>query len=104
MSNGAIPVGWEIANKNLKSGSIGSPIVIESYTPHENIRTTVMATKIYSGNMEQAMLMSVNFCSLKDRLITYSYFKRYDGPESLKHLKTNSDYFGFQLVEANKNN
>lgn len=100
-----IKVNWNEIKSNIENSldfiSVGQPVLIESYSPHSEIKTFVMFIKYQGEDFEYVMAMSSNMLLIKERLIYLNYFKIYDGEESIKKLKAKNDYIVLRLMEEN---
>ena len=45
--------------------------------------------------------MTINIAEIKERLLYFSYYKDYDGEESIKLAKAKNDYFGIKFINEN---
>lgn len=88
--------------KNRDYLSVGRPVIIESYSPNNKVRTYVMLTKYQIDNNEFVLLMTMNMVQIKERLIWLAYYKNYDGEESIKKAKSKNDYIVSQMTDENK--
>lgn len=89
--------------ENLDFVSIGKPVVIESYSPHKNVRTFIMLTKYQIDEYnEYVMIMSLNIILTKEKIIGLGYYKLYDGEESIKKTRAKNDYIVLRLMDENK--
>lgn len=84
------------------NATLGAPILIDSYSPNEKVRTFIIMTKILFGENEIVRLMSLNMIEIKNRLVNLVYYKDYEGLESIKKLKSKNDYMVLLLLEENK--
>lgn len=82
--------------------SLGKPVLIEDYKPHEKIRTSVILIKSIFRGQESISMMTMNLVEIKNRLIYYSYYLDYVGPETLKQVKAKNDYYSLLLIAENK--
>jgi len=82
--------------------SVGQPILLESYSPNNRIRSFVFLMKMQTEDIDKILVMIMNMAEIKQRLIYYSYYKNYEGKESINHAKAMSDYFGFKFTDENK--
>ncbi len=83
--------------------SIGQPVLIESYSPHNEIKTFIMIIKYQGEDFEYVMIMSSNMLIIKERLIYLNYYKIYEGEKSITNLKAKNDYIVLRLMEENYN-
>lgn len=101
---------WNDSIKNIEKRldslssniSIGKPVLIENYSPCEEVKSTVMLTKLQFENNEYVITGIMNIVLIKNRLIIACYYKDYDGPKSVKAAKAKNDYMILQLVNENK--
>lgn len=97
---------WNDIKKTFENGldnlSIDKPVLIESYVPNKKIRTFVMLVKYQTNNEETFMISTMNILQIKDRMIWLTYYKNYEGAESIKYAKAKNDYIVFQILDENK--
>ncbi len=82
--------------------SVDVPVIVESYTPHEQVRTIIMLIKYVVGESEVVIVATMNMILLHDRLIWLAYYKHYDGEASIKNAKSKNDYIALRLMSENK--
>jgi hypothetical protein len=88
--------------KNNDYVSVGRPVLIDSYSLNQKVRTYVMLTKYQIDNNESVLITTMNMVQIKERLIWLAYYKNYDGEGSIKIAKSKNDYIVFQLTDENK--
>ena len=97
---------WDESNRKYKekwnSISIGKPVIIESYSLNNRIKTMVILTKTQTNQKENVMIGVLNFTIIKERLVGLNYYKDYDGEESIKNAKSKNDYILLRLLDENK--
>lgn len=81
--------------------TLDSPVLIEEYEPHPDIRTALILMKSNVKGKESFSLMTLNQVVVKERLLFYSYHLMYNGKESIDFAKSKSDYYGLKLVNEN---
>ncbi len=81
--------------------TLDSPVLIEEYEPHPDIRTALILVKSNISGKESFSLMTLNQVVVKERLLFYSYHLIYNGKESIDFAKSKSDYYGLKLVNEN---
>jgi hypothetical protein len=87
--------------KNFSYMSVDRPILLESHSPHKQIRSLVTMMKMIVEDDEQILVATINLVQIKNRLIFYAYYKDYFGETSVAQAKAKSDYFGLKLVDEN---
>ena len=96
---------WPEMNEKFKDqlpfASFDRPIVLDSYSPHKNIRSHTCLMKIESNGLTTIFVATINVAYIKDTIIYYCYYKNFSGNESIEKAKANSDYFGLKFYEAN---
>ena len=106
MGSDFIQENWSDMQKKLEHSyddlSIGTPVLVESYSPHTKVKSFVMLSKIKTNREEAVMLMTLNIIEMKERLIWLAYYKFYDGEESIKEAKSKNDYIINRLMKVNK--
>ncbi len=97
---------WDESNRKYKERwnyiSVGKPIIIESYSLNNRIKTMVILTKTKTSQKETVMIGILNFIQIKERLVGLNYYKDYDGEESIKNAKSKNDYILLRLLDENK--
>ncbi len=88
--------------KSYKYVSIGKPVLIDSYMPNNKIHTNIVLTKYQKGKDEFIMLITLNMIQIKERLIWLTYYKTYEGVESVKKVKSNNDYIVLRFADENQ--
>lgn len=91
ITNNFISENWDDLKKNIDKDldylTIGKPILIENYTPLEDVRSYVMIVK-YQTELEEMLVVAIaNIMRIKERLIWTAYYKNYEGDESIKRQK-----------------
>ena len=106
MGSDFIQENWSDMQKKLEHSyddlSIGTPVLVESYSPHSKVKSFVMLSKIKTNKEEAVMLMNLNIIEMKERLIWLAYYKFYEGEESIKQAKSKNDHIIKRLMEVNK--
>jgi hypothetical protein len=92
----------EKVEKNHDYLSVGRPVLIESYSLNNKVRTFVMILKYKIDNNELVSIMTMNIVQIKERFIGLAYYKNYDGEESITKAKSKNDYIVLQLTDENK--
>ena len=85
----------------LENIEIGIPTVIDKYEINSTTRNCILLTKMIADGYEFIQVQTLNITILKNRMFMYAYYKTYEGPESIKQAKQNSDYFGYSLSSKN---
>jgi hypothetical protein len=88
--------------KKIDNLSIGKPVLLKSYSPSKQIRTFVLLTKKIVKEKEYITLMTMNLILVKERLVFISYYKNYDGIESVNKVIAKNDYIVFRFLDENK--
>jgi len=96
-----------VENRLLKTGilesfEVGVPTVIEKYELNSSTKNCMLITKMIVDDYKFVQVQSFNLILLQNRLLLYVYYKTYEGPESIKLAKQNSDFFGYTLISKNK--
>jgi hypothetical protein len=106
MGSDFIQENWSDMQKKLEHSyddlSIGTPVLVENYSPNSKVKSFVMLSKIKTNRDEAVMLMTLNIIEMKERLIWLAYYKFYDGEESIKQAKSKNDFIIGRLMEVNK--
>lgn len=82
--------------------SFGRPILIESYTLNNKIKTSVLLNKIKNDDKEKVQIQIMNFIQIKERLISMSYYLVYNGEKSFNSAKSKNDYLVLLLMDENE--
>ena len=88
--------------RNFDFLSVGRPIQIESYCPHNNIKSILVLTKVRFDNDEYILLSILNAIFIKEKIIFSMYYRNYNGEESIKKCKSKNDYMALLLLDENK--
>jgi hypothetical protein len=88
-------------DQKYKFITLDSPVIIEEYQPHNNIRTALMLIRSNVMGKESFSLMTLNLMAIKERLLFYSYYLTYNGNETIKLAKSKSDYYGLKIINEN---
>lgn len=88
-------------NEVFEEITIDIPVLIESYSPHEDIRSGVLLMTLNTGIEEFVLIATLNFILIKNRMVALAYYKTYDGPESVKEAKSKNDYIVLRFVQEN---
>jgi hypothetical protein len=89
-------------SKRFESISFNTHVLIKVYKPHTNIKTALSLTKVIISGKVFFFLMTYNLVIVKDRLLFYSYYLKYEGIESIKIASAKNDYYGLKIIELNK--
>lgn len=83
--------------------SLDSPIIIDSYSLNNKVRSYIILTKFQVNDQPEAIMISImHFIIIKDRMIDLSYFKVYDSEETIKLSKIRNNSFVLELLSKNK--
>ena len=97
---------WNSLNKKIKQKqdylSVGRPVLLESYSVSNKVRTNVILTKYLLDNRESVVLSTLNMIQIKEKLIFLTYYKDYDGERSIKNAKSKNDYIVLKLLDENR--
>ncbi len=88
--------------KNLGSISVGRPVIIDIYSPNENVRSYAMLTKIVVSHKEVVLVMTANIIRIKERMVFLAYYKEFDGEESITSAKSCNNIVVGKLLDVNK--
>ncbi|MFZ1323330.1 MAG: hypothetical protein WAT71_17375 [Ignavibacteria bacterium] len=106
MENNFIADNWDNLRKQVEEKNdeltIGVPVIIESYTPDENVKSFLMLTKISNIEAEKVMLMSMNILLIKEKIIWLGYYKLYVNEDSIQKIRSANDSVVMKLIEVNK--
>ena len=87
--------------KKIDNLSIGKPVMLKSYSPSKQIRTFVLLTKKTVNDHEYITLMTMNLMQVKERLLLISYYKNYEGTESVTKAIAKNDYIALRFLDEN---
>lgn len=89
--------------KIFEGVQFGQPVAMERYSPHKQVTTIVCLSPIQGDlGFDRYGLMSISFCSVKNRLIWVVHYLEYSGIESVSKAKAKSDYYTLRLIQANE--
>lgn len=89
-------------NKQIENYIFSKPILYETYSINKNIKTQVLISKIETTGDENIIICVMNHILIKNRIIFLSYYKKYNGTESIIHAKAKSDYLVLRFNDENK--
>lgn len=88
-------------NEVLEDVTIDTPVLIDNYSPHKNIRTGVLLMTLSNGIDEFVLIGTANLILIKDRIVALAYYKSYTGPESVNEAKSKNDYIALRFMQEN---
>jgi hypothetical protein len=105
VTQGYIKKNWnELKDKleiNNEYVSYGRPVLIESYSLNDKLKTFVLLSKVQFESSEKFQIQVLNFIQIKKRLISLSYYLDYNGENSFISAKSKNDYSVLLLLEEN---
>jgi len=105
-SGGFITVNWDEFKDQFKEMlphlSPDRPVIIENYSPHNDVRTIVQLWKYRTEYEEFVSVTIFNIMLLKSRLVFMTYANRYENHGTISQTKAKNDYIIHRLVQANK--
>ncbi|MCI2228853.1 hypothetical protein MC378_06705 [Polaribacter sp. MSW13] len=106
IEEGFIEMKWEKLENNIRNQlpnlSFDKPILIDSYSPHKNVRTQVTLSKIIINEREHFMICASNLMLINERLIFSAYYLKYKEKKSFQKTKEKNDYLVLKILEENK--
>ena len=97
-------VPWESAMRSLNKNSnlqLGKPSLIEIYQPDEKIKSIIYFGDYYYMGESGKILWTANMCVIKNRLIYFAYYLKFDGIKTKEILKLKSNAFGKAFIKLN---
>jgi hypothetical protein len=95
----------EIKNNILNEfGSLifEAPILIERYSPQKDVKTIVALIKMKVGKDDLMLLTNFNLIKVKNRLIMFAYYRKFDKVSLLNEIKTKNNQIISIFMQANK--
>lgn len=91
-------------NYGLLNLSPGRPILIDNYSPHNQVESNVILMKIIDKEMgdEYIQISIQNNILLKNRLVWLGYYVKYDGNESINKAKLDNQSVIKKLLDINQ--
>ena len=106
MTSNFIRKNWDELKRKIDNQdfefSVGQPVLIDDYSPHDQANTYVMLLKLSDDENEKILACTMNMILLKERLIFLAYYKNYENPESIKTAKSKNDFIVHRLISENK--
>ena len=106
IEDGFIVMKWEKLENNIRDQlpnlSFDKPILIDSYSPHKNVRTQVTLSKIIISGREHFMICASNLMLINERLIFSAYYLKYKEKNTFDITKEKNDYLVLKILEENK--
>lgn len=106
IEDGFIAMKWEKLENNIRNQlpnlSFDKPILIDSYSPHKNVRTQVTLSKIIINGTEHFMICASNLMLINERLIFSAYYLKYKEKNTFDLTKVKNDYLVLKILEENK--
>lgn len=86
--------------------SFATPVVVENYSPQENVRTCVLLMDMEvqkSGiNSKVTVCAAMDVINVKNRALIMAYYEQYEGKKTIKETKAVNDVLVEKFVNANK--
>jgi len=107
-SGGFVTVNWDEFKDQFDEMfphlSPDRPVIIESYSPHNDVRTIVQLWKYRTEYEEFVSVTIFNIMLLKSRLVFMVYANRYEKHGTISQTKAKNDYIIHRIVQANEKN
>lgn len=105
MAKNYLKINWSKLKINIQEQlnniSIDRPILIDSYSPHNKVRTQIFLSKLVIEDTEHFMVGTGNLMLINNRLVFSAYYLKYRGIETFEKVKTKNDYLILKLMEEN---
>ncbi len=75
--------------------------IIDQYRNDDYMASSIHLTRLQDKGLEKIAILTMNTLALRTKLVFYSYYMFYEGPESIALAKKRNDAFGKALLEAN---
>lgn len=103
MNQNYTKIDWEEViseiEESLNTISWDTPILIETFVPDKEIRSSLFLMKMQTLFGERIMIMTMNAVVIKGKIIFYSYYMDYEDEKSIRRAKAKNNYFGLKLLE-----
>lgn len=103
---GFLKENWEELKSKILKGhsniSLGRPVLLESYSPHKNIKTSVIIAKYEMNGYENVMVCTANIILIKNRMINLAYYRKYEDEASIKQTRAKNDYIVLLFLDENR--
>jgi hypothetical protein len=76
-------------------------IIIDQYRNDDYMATSIQLTRLPYEGGEKIAIVTMNTLALRTKLVFFSYYMFYDGPQSIALAKKRNDAFGKAMQEAN---
>lgn len=105
MERNEFKVDWDRMVKDLdsitSSVKVDRPVLIENYSPHDDVRTFIMLSKYRSSESERVLCMTFNIMLIKNKIIYLSYYRDYFDKSCIVKTKSKNDYIVLRVVDEN---
>ena len=81
--------------------SMEKPILLEEYQISSKIRSFIILLKYVIEDDDIIQVASMNIMLIKDRVIFFAFFDKYEGFSEIEKTKAISDYFALRLLKEN---
>ena len=81
--------------------SMAKPILLEEYQISSKIRSFIILLKYVIEDDDIIQVASMNIMLIKDRVIFFAFFDKYEGFSEIEKTKVISDYFALRLLKEN---
>ena len=81
--------------------SMEKPILLEEYQISSKIRSFIILLKYVIEDDDIIQVASMNIMLIKDRVIFFAFFDKYEGFSEIEKTKVISDYFALRLLKEN---
>jgi hypothetical protein len=88
--------------ERVKSFKLDKPVLLETYSPNEEVRTAVILLKVQNPEKEYYLITTINCMIIKERVVFLAYYRKYEGEASVKDIKSSNDYIVLRFMEENR--
>lgn len=81
--------------------TMGKPILLEEYQISQKVRSFIILLKYAIKDDDYIQVASMNIMLIKDRIVLFAFYAKYEGFSEIEKTKAISDYFALRLLKEN---
>lgn len=99
-------ISWSEVIDKMNQEKVGftmkNPALIETYQPSQKVLSIIYLADYNFLDDNGKLLWIANLCIIKNRLIYFAYYKKYNNDDVINYLKEKSDNFSKELLRLNR--
>lgn len=92
----------DVEQNYLENISLEIPIIIDSYSFDNEIKTYLLLGKTIESKREIVTLTTLNLLHVQNKMVLVSYILKYKNKNSIDKIKQKNDYIVMRLLKANE--